>query len=598
MDKQQIMQIAQSDPRVQQAVQMLQQQVGDMPITPEGLDELIGMLEMALENPEQYAQIRAAAIADGMVDAEDLPEQFDPTAVVSMLALLYGLQGNHPQGQPQQAFARGGLAEAANRLRAAGRNGDSILAHISPEEANILRMHGGSGRINPATGLPEYGWFSSLMKVIAPIALNFVAPGLGATIGGALGLTGTAASIAGGALLNAGTSALTGGDPLKGALLGGLTGGLGGVVGSTLAPSMSNTAQNLIGSGIVGGLSGALTGGNALKGAALGALGTYAGQQLGNVGTGAVGAGTQAAGKTFGNMMTAGYTPKEAAVGSALSGIATGMISPRINNTPGLKMKPSDAIVDGLKPTVYSDSVVTDPAAQYSLSKIPSYTGNVNVDYDLLGQTPAGSAPGMGQSGSGLDASLASQTPSGVDYTNKIVNAVTNASPTQLMAGATLLGSLGSAPQPVQQAVQNMSPDQQEYFNRPSITWDWNKLQNDAAGANQDVGTFMSLNWPRITSGEYNVVNKAQGGSISPLARFAQGSGSGRADTIDARLSDGEYVMDAETVALIGDGSSKAGAQRLDQMREQIRKHKGKTLARGKFSPNAKSPLAYLKGAA
>jgi hypothetical protein len=49
---------------------------------------------------------------------------------------------------------------------------------------------------------------------------------------------------------------------------------------------------------------------------------------------------------------------------------------------------------------------------------------------------------------------------------------------------------------------------------------------------------------------------------------------------------------------MLGDGSSKAGAQRLDKMREEIRSHKGKALAKGKFSPDAKSPLSYLKGAA
>jgi hypothetical protein len=53
--------------------------------------------------------------------------------------------------------------------------------------------------------------------------------------------------------------------------------------------------------------------------------------------------------------------------------------------------------------------------------------------------------------------------------------------------------------------------------------------------------------------------------------------------------------MDAETVAMLGDGSTGEGARRLDQMRSALRAHKGKALARGKFSPNAKSPLAYLK---
>jgi hypothetical protein len=75
-----------------------------------------------------------------------------------------------------------------------------------------------------------------------------------------------------------------------------------------------------------------------------------------------------------------------------------------------------------------------------------------------------------------------------------------------------------------------------------------------------------------------------------------KGPGTGRSDSIAAKLSDGEYVMDAETVALLGDGSSKAGAQKLDQLRVNIRKQKGRALAKGKFSPNAKAPQAYLSG--
>jgi hypothetical protein len=56
--------------------------------------------------------------------------------------------------------------------------------------------------------------------------------------------------------------------------------------------------------------------------------------------------------------------------------------------------------------------------------------------------------------------------------------------------------------------------------------------------------------------------------------------------------------MDAETVSMLGDGSVDEGARRLDAMRSKIRKHKGKALARGKFSPNAKQPMAYLSGVA
>jgi hypothetical protein len=54
--------------------------------------------------------------------------------------------------------------------------------------------------------------------------------------------------------------------------------------------------------------------------------------------------------------------------------------------------------------------------------------------------------------------------------------------------------------------------------------------------------------------------------------------------------------MDAETVALLGNGNGDAGAKRLDQMREAVRKQKGGALSKGKISPDAQSPLTYLSG--
>jgi hypothetical protein len=75
-----------------------------------------------------------------------------------------------------------------------------------------------------------------------------------------------------------------------------------------------------------------------------------------------------------------------------------------------------------------------------------------------------------------------------------------------------------------------------------------------------------------------------------------RGPGTGRSDDIPARLSDGEYVIDAETVSLLGDGSTKSGASKLDQFRVNIRKHKGRKLAKGAFSVDAKKPEAYLRG--
>ena len=74
------------------------------------------------------------------------------------------------------------------------------------------------------------------------------------------------------------------------------------------------------------------------------------------------------------------------------------------------------------------------------------------------------------------------------------------------------------------------------------------------------------------------------------------GQGDGRSDHVDAKLSPGEFVVDAESVSMLGNGSNEAGARKLEQMRSGIRRQKGKALAKGKFSPDAKSPEAYMRG--
>ena len=43
-----------------------------------------------------------------------------------------------------------------NILAAKGRGKDSMIAHLSPREAGILKAFGGSGKINPATGMLEF----------------------------------------------------------------------------------------------------------------------------------------------------------------------------------------------------------------------------------------------------------------------------------------------------------------------------------------------------------------------------------------------------------------------------------------------------------
>ena len=84
-------------------------------------------------------------------------------------------------------------------------------------------------------------------------------------------------------------------------------------------------------------------------------------------------------------------------------------------------------------------------------------------------------------------------------------------------------------------------------------------------------------------------VARASGGP-----NYVKGGALGQADTIPARLSDGEYVIDADVVSALGDGNNEAGAAKLDQMRQGIRAHK-RAAPTNKIPPKAKSPLAYMK---
>lgn len=86
----------------------------------------------------------------------------------------------------------------------------------------------------------------------------------------------------------------------------------------------------------------------------------------------------------------------------------------------------------------------------------------------------------------------------------------------------------------------------------------------------------------------------AHGGS--PYQSYVnQGTGAGgRDDNIDAKLSENEYVLDAEFMALLGDGNPDAGAKKMDKFRENVRKHKGKYLTHGQISPDALDPMEYI----
>lgn len=60
------------------------------------------------------------------------------------------------------------LAEIAKMLQGKGRGRDTILAHITPREAEILKAAGGSGTTNPETGLLEFQEIYDFAPTLAP----------------------------------------------------------------------------------------------------------------------------------------------------------------------------------------------------------------------------------------------------------------------------------------------------------------------------------------------------------------------------------------------------------------------------------------------
>lgn len=536
MNREQIIELAHKDPRFAQGVDTMEEMLQQSPIMPEDMDEAIQLLEFALTNPDKYEEIRAAAIKDGYISEDQIPEQFDPVFLISILVALYGLQDR----LKERGYARGGLAVAGRRLAAQGRGGDSMVAHINPREAEMLKRMGGDGTVNPNTGLREYKGIGKIIGAVLPIALSFIAPGIGTAIGSAvsgglglgLGAAGTAALGAG--IIGAGAGALGGGG-LKGALLGGLTAGAGNYL-------MGPAGLDIAGKGGFGSL---------------------------------FGSGTEGATPSTD---ISGYTPTEGGFSAkelAAQNAANAADYQNVVNAGGAD--PGQALTNPL--TSNAVSQIQGSAA----TPIPA-SRPTGMDLSAIGgdvRSPSGSV---------LDA-LKSKV------SNFGLKDAINLAPLALTAG-----SLLSQPQAVQQAAQSLSPSQQEYFNRPGITWNWDQMQADADRNNMSLGDYMASNWNNLTGGQYNnpqeeTVAAAKGGALNQISNLAKGSGSGRDDTINARLSDGEYVMDAETVALLGDGSNDEGARRLDHMRKQLRAQKGKALAKGKFSPNAKSPLAYFKGA-
>ena len=78
--------------------------------------------------------------------------------------------------------------------------------------------------------------------------------------------------------------------------------------------------------------------------------------------------------------------------------------------------------------------------------------------------------------------------------------------------------------------------------------------------------------------------------------RYVEGRGDGTSDSIPAMLANNEFVIPADVVSALGNGSSEAGAGVLEKFMQQIRKHKRSTPP-SELPPQSKGPLEYLSEA-
>lgn len=221
------------------------------------------------------------------------------------------------------------------------------------------------------------------------------------------------------------------------------------------------------------------------------------------------------------------------------------------------------AITAAAAPLLSNALTTPDPAT----TTTPDKKLSVSDYLRLAGLTS--SAIGLLGGGGGPEGTAAGIVPGGMGRLNPIFSA-------KLPTDANIPGGVGAA--------SNLAA-------RPVSDEDWLTY-----GQRPEKSFFNYVPQPATGMAHGGALEAKRGGRPSRSSFAVNGPGTGRSDDIPAVLSDGEYVIDAETVALLGDGSSKAGAQKLDDLRVKIRKHKGQRLSQGRFSSDAKKPEAYLTG--
>jgi hypothetical protein len=435
------------------------------------------------------------------------------------------------------------LHVAAQHLASKGRDGDTELVHMTKGEIKGLQglalAHGGSLSINPNTGLVEASFLKNLLPMIAGIGLNAMFPGSGALIG--LGVGGFEAARTG----DIGKGLMAGLGAYGGAGLGaGLTAAGASAGASNIAPGVVDAAGT---AGLPQGVSSAVQGINPaaapiVTGTTSAAPSTFMGN-LSQAGQGIGELGGSAGRDAFMKAAPIGTLP--AAGASLLSAIPS--------ETPEMPGTPEEE--ERYKGSPYRYNLASNFAGSSPARPNPYYT-----------PTGLGYAA---QGGSTNDIMMAA----GGSYDDE---------PMGDNSGMAAGGIAGYAAGGLK--MKTMSPGEGTYHDTDTDTASLNAFDaakkrmakiNKAANMPKNYETKM----PQVRGlGELAMASGGLGG-YSDGGRMLKGPGDGMSDSIPAtigkgqpaRLADGEFVVPADVVSHLGNGSTDAGAKKLYSMMDKIR---------------------------
>lgn len=501
------------------------------------------------------------------------------------------------------------LHNLAKKVQNTGRGQDSMLVHMSPREVQglqaLAKVKGGQLTTNPKTGLPEAGFLEDILPMVAAgAAIYFTAGAATPFVAGATGLGATGAGIlagaGAGALIGGGMSAIQGGDIGKGALMGGIGGAISGGMGgfgsggegaalegagtSALNPNATvglnanipvQASQGLTGAAQINAGSGALVDPLAgMTGAPVpagGYSGFTGGQALPNP-----------------NMPTSAFTPTANYVNSALPGQS---VLPGANPNLAGTATSAGASTGGASTGVSSAAGKTPTDASWWSQQSPlAKAGYTTAGAALLAemtaqnQNNAGNAPDSSDDGDYLkriSPNFQAQAPVQPQpyYQAQYPNYQLRRTQFAAQGGLMSLADGGQPTGPVEQMSRtvmggqgNMYPlSQQEHTNFATPT----QMPTSAEVIRSDYDT---------KTNPYTGVMMAGGGiaslgGYSDGGRLLKGPGDGMSDHIPAqigakqpaRLADGEFVVPADVVSHLGNGSTDAGAKRLYSMMDKVR---------------------------